>query len=175
MIDIKNKSVTYIVPLVLTGINLPKKAIINSFLYHVDYIDYNQNEINGVFVLFSYNYMGKADLRHEQNCEFIIDIDSNHFMAYIKIKSQDIKDDVDLLIKGKFSKVSFYSKVIIKDFWQFKDNTQVIHILNKNTDYKIKLEEQLDVKLPEDAELGSIFDISKEVFSNKLLKVKLEV
>ena len=163
----KNISLTYLVPLFLKPFSINKKGIINSYLYHIDYPDYNIKKIEGLFIVFSYSYVGKQDFRNYKTCEEIIDIDEDHFVVFFKQDDFSIIKDIDLIMKSKYSKISELSKKNIVNFWALRSDHKVVSILTKSIKYKEMLEESLDCILEDTAELGNYFDVSKEVFDNK--------
>lgn len=170
MIEVLNLSKTFILPLLMDNFSVHKKSLVNSYIYHIDYPDYNEKKVKGLFILVSYMYSGKADFQYIVDCKEIINIDSNHFMIYVETDLSDKLSDIDLILQGKYSEISFLGKKCIKDYWSLKNDNKVVKVLLKDPTLRDELQENLDVVLPKDAELGNMLNLHNEVFSNKLIK-----
>lgn len=83
----------------------------------------------------------------------------------------DFKDTYDKFVSGKYSKISNVDKNIILSYWsevyegkQTSFINKLRNILNKAPSLKKELEDSLNVKLSNDAELSSVIDIENEIF-----------
>lgn len=79
------------------------------------------------------------------------------------VPSKYLKDYTHF-VNGKYSKFSSAYKKQILDFHEFNKNGELAQILYKTNERKLRLEEQLGVKLPFTAELYSIIDAEEETF-----------
>lgn len=72
--------------------------------------------------------------------------------------------DIQIIIQGKYSKISEKAKFCILEYYKAKKNSSVYQILYKTKDRKYMLEEVIGDILPEDAELFSTFD-EREIYN----------
>lgn len=158
----KNRSATYILPLVLENISVNKKAIVNTWIYNTDELDLNQHNVKGLFIKLLYSEESKDTFKFDPRCKVIIDIDSKHFMVYFEAKL-DCFTDISLLIDGRYSKIREASKKLILEFYGLKSGP-IKSILEKNPEYRIEMMASLDAFIEKDAELGSVFDLKTEVY-----------
>lgn len=81
-----------------------------------------------------------------------------------KISDKDLYSFKDYLLKGEYSKMNI--KNYVNNFKKVEKNKAVLSkegsIILKSTEYKKMLENELGIILPENAELGSIPDVSQE-------------
>lgn len=158
----KNRSVTYILPLILENISINKKAIINTWIYNTDELDLNQHNVKGLFIKLLYSEESKDTFKFDIRCKKIIDIDDKHFMVFFEAKL-DCFTDISLILDGRYSKIRDISKKLILDFFDLKSGA-IKSILEKDPQYRLDLMKALDAHIEEDAELGSIFDLKSEVY-----------
>jgi hypothetical protein len=89
----------------------------------------------------------------------------NYHVAYIfKIEEQFMNDVTNFLI-GKYSLFSKTLRQRIQKFYGDTDLAGTIKIINKDAELKKQIEEHLDYKLPEDAELASIPEVEEETYN----------
>lgn len=164
----KNRSLTYILPLILKDIPINKDGIINTYIYNINELDLNKHLIDGLFIECSYKYISPNDFKYNTRCKYIRDINESKFLTYLQIPIEYLKD-IQQILDSKYSKISDNGKKLILSFWNFGSNNKVYHVLTKSKKLKETLEEALDVNL-ENVELGEFFDIKKEVYSIDLDK-----
>lgn len=167
--DTKNRSVTYILPLILTGKEFNKKAIVNSYLYSIHAPQFNVDIIKGLFIELSYEFESKDTFKFDSDTKYMIDVDANTFLVYYEAP-QRLWSDINLLVRGKYSKISAVAKELIKEFYNISVENKIYQIIHKTLAYKKLLEQRIGQELPENAELGSSFDIETEVFDKKIKK-----
>lgn len=173
-----NKSRTYIVPILNRYINVNRGLLVNSYLYDINNPNYNEDSFNGLFLLFKWsnNEVHKQYENQLINSEYTklhYDFDEEHYMIYCKFP-EAVYDDCNYLIDGKFSKISKLNKTTILSYWQSSNTSKVYYILYRKEVYKKELENNLNVNLPWDAELGSSFNDSKgEIFDLNKKDIKL--
>ena len=74
--------------------------------------------------------------------------------------------DYDHFVNSRYSKMSPTYKSKILSFHEFSQNGDLAQILYKTNERKLRLEHQLDVKLPEGAELYSAVNLDEETFDS---------
>lgn len=161
-----NLSYTYMIPLVMVNVTVAKKGIINSFIYHPDY-NYNTEDMEGLFVKLSYEYISKSDVKYNVYVKEIINIDDESFMIFIIPPRQELLLDMLFLLKGHYSYISIIGKTIIKEFWNLSEKSRPLLALFKSEKLRELIEKELDVVIDENAELGNIIDKSKETYITK--------
>jgi hypothetical protein len=164
----KNKSRTYFVPLLHEFVDIHKSLLVDTYLYDINKPDFNLKDIHGLFVMFRWSdndvhRMYEQKLLESQYTRDHYDIDVHNYMVFIKFPV-DILIDVDLLLKGKFSKISKKSKISILKYWGLGQGSDLYGTLYQTEDRRKKLENYLGVRLPADAELASVIETSSEVF-----------
>lgn len=164
-----NRSNTYIIPLLYQYIEFNKNALINSYLYDINNPDLNVPNIRGILMMFKWKDNDTTKLKSSSYLEKKYDIDGDKFMVYIRFPL-DIAKEIKLILDGKYSQLSKTSKANIVAYWSNRDTKKLYNILHKNEKYKQQLEEDLGIKLPFDAELGSILDLHEETYS-KIIKL----
>lgn len=158
----KNRSTTYILPLVLEGISINKKAVVNTWIYNTDQLDLNENTVKGLFIKLYYSEESKDTFKFDPRCKSIVDIDDKHFMVFFEA-NLDCFTDIKLILDGRYSKIRKDSKKLILDFFDLKSGA-IKSILEKDPDYRLDLMKSLDNHIEVNAELGSAFDLKKEVY-----------
>jgi hypothetical protein len=160
--EFKNLSTTYLVPLISKSVNINKPLLKGSFLYYIEESYLSEKE--GLFLLF------KWDVNYEEylinTVEKHFDIDGEHIMVYCKYKPEDY-NDVELIINGKYSEISLTNKKRIVNYHNVSSSSKVYKVLFKDITLKKQIEEELNIKLDDTAELGQIINKHKEVFDLK--------
>lgn len=151
-----NKSVYFILPMI--GISSNYRNLINCYLGDSKYPKYNYNKIL-VELKFKDNYI----LKNEYLTEYY-ETEKNT-VIYVFDVPDKFEKDFFLFLTGKYSKFSDNYKKHILSFIQIRpvQNSYVYKILYKTTDLKLKVEESIGQELPDDAEICSIADWSKEI------------
>lgn len=95
--------------------------------------------------------------------------DLENYIYVLKIPD-NFQEDYEKLLQGKYSKVSKLLLDNITKMWGF--NSQPVKVIKKEESRKKWLEEYIGQKLPEDAELMSVFDLeNQEILKTKELKL----
>jgi hypothetical protein len=172
----KNKSRTYIVPLLNEYIEIHKSLLIDTYLYDINKSELNLNRINGIYILFKWSDNNVHKLYEQKllNSELLkihYDIDVDSYMVYLEFP-KEIQSEVDKILEGKYSELTIESKQVILKYWNLGIVSDLYGVLLKTEKRRKKLEEELNVKIKSDAELASIIDVSQEIFdkNNYLIK-----
>ncbi len=174
----KNKSRTYIVPILDRFVKINRTVFVNSYLLDINCPEFNiDDDYTGIFLLFKWSphelhKQYEQELLNNEYVKYHYDVDEEHFMVFCEFPDQILEDCLKI-IEGKYSKISDVNKVNILKFWNKTKDTKLYYILYKALSYKKHLEEDLRVKIADDAELGGIFDITKELFSYNKKEVNL--
>lgn len=162
----KTLSFAYLLPLVNKEINSKKNGIINVYLFDIN----NPDKINYdyLFILVD-SFIFKSYLDND----YIIDkyeVDDNYYMLVVKLP-ESYKADIKLIVNGKYSKIQNDTKRLILNYHNLKPHHKLYKVLYKVKEYKEEIENNLNVKLSNTQELGEIFDLHKETYTN-LIKEK---
>lgn len=171
-----NKSKTYLLPLLSEFININTKFI--SYLENT-YLEDNENKYKDcIYILHDFNFKDKDFTAYEHeliNNELYVDsYDIGSKVLYIFKFPEDYLPEYEFFKESKYSKFGEDAKILILEFWQqvYKNNpnaviflTKVKNILFKENKLKRELEEQLNIKINDDAELGEFIDINNETFN----------
>jgi hypothetical protein len=171
----KNRSITYLLPLTVWKIPFNKKAIVNSYIYSIHEPEYNIDTIKGLFIELEYKYESKETFKFNARCLYIKDIDAYTFLIYLEAPDF-ITKDMERIIEGKYSTITSFSKKEITSFHNITENNnyKIWQILNKDEKLRNKMNTDLDTNISEKAELASVFDLEKEVFSKKIMDKVIE-
>jgi hypothetical protein len=172
----KNKSRTYIVPLLNEYIEIHKSLLIDTYLYDINKPEFNLNKINGIYILFKWSDNNVHKLYEQKllNSKFLkihYDIDVDSYMVYLEFP-KEIQLEVDKILEGKYSELTIESKQVILKYWNLGNASDLYGVLLKTEKRRKKLEEELNVKIKSDAELASIIDVSQEIFDKNNYLVK---
>lgn len=167
-----NKSRSYLLPLLFKELDIPHTYLKYVSNTYVRLKDYNSTNI---FIL----EVNKSEKEDKEFAKFInilylckgIDSsyeDSNGVLIFIIIFNK-FKDEYQYYIDGKYSKFSNHAKQTIIKFWSFvygKDGNKFVRdvtdILYQNARLRNEIEQKLAVRLPLNAELSSICNLTKE-------------
>lgn len=172
----KNKSRTYLVPLLDTIIPINKSLLINTYLYDFNYPEYNLTNITGLFVHLSWSESDvhkqyEQDILNSKNLKLHYEVDTNSYMVFLEFNKHQL-EDVNNIINGHYSKINNENKKLMLKYWLVGMGSDLYGILYKTKARKAKIEEEYDILLGDDAELSSIFNLNDEVFNNTSKKVK---
>lgn len=174
----KNRSATYIVPLLNQYLDINKALLLNSYLYDINNPELNLPNITGVLLLFKWS--GEQIHRQYEDrlleSEYVLkkyEINEDCYMVFVKIDLQ-IAKDVKLILDGKFSRISDLSKGIILKFWQQGSTSKLYNVLYRKAALRKEIEDILNVKLDDDAELGSTLNLHNETFNTIIKTVELK-
>lgn len=105
---------------------------------------------------------------------YVEDYESHDCLIVVFSISTELKKDYDLLLKGKYSEISEYSKnLIIQNNYYNGDKNLPKAVLNKSIDLKEGWEEELTVTYPVDLgdqEVWSIINLEEEILYSSVLK-----
>lgn len=163
----RNRSTTYLLPLVLSGFEVNKKAILNSYLYNI-HEPYMNEKNDGLFIELSYKEESKKTFQFNPRCKYLAEIDDKSFLIYIECDLKYV-GDVSLILQSKYSQISEDAKRTIFNFWSLTADKHIYQVLMKSEKLREKLEFELDEVISKDAELGERYDLSKEFFEKDIL------
>lgn len=165
-----NKSRTYLIYYFNNYIPIKfKERLLNTYIIH-------EGEL---FWCMVYNWSGKKEfIEYESELT-----DSPYFLAtnnvdekgnnvvYIFKVPDELIDVVNLFIEGKYSKLPDKDRLIayILNFYNITYECDVVGVLTKSSSYRQKMEDMLDMYIPEEYELSSIPDLDKETYCNHTL------
>lgn len=89
----------------------------------------------------------------------------NYHVLYVFKIPEEFKLDVESLKKGKYSLFSKALRHRIMKFYGEEEGSAVIQIIRKDEKLKKKIEEHLEMKLPEAAEFASKPDLNIEIYN----------
>lgn len=162
-----NKSKAYILPLLnyYVDLNFINK-IKNTYLFLENDLDsyiilkYGENEDEEF-----QNYL--IELSTSDYCKEIITKDAETYCIFTIF--EEVREDYESFVIGKFSEISVRSKKKIVSFslknygiGNIKTINKIKQILDKDTKLKRKIEEDLDVILSEESELSSLPNLNNE-------------
>jgi len=168
----KNKSRTYFIPLINDYVEIHKSLLVDSYLFDINKPEFNIPIVEGVFIMFKWSD-NDVHRQYEQrllDCPYLrehYDVDTEHYMVYLKFPL-DFLIDVDIILKGKYSKISEQSKRSILRYWQTGMNSDIYGTLYKTPVRKKKLEDMIGITLDEEAELASVINLHEETFNRTI-------
>ena len=179
-VGVKNKSSGYIVPLIDEYLEIHRGFLLNSYLFDINHPELNtNNNIDGLFILLRWQnneVLKKYEhtLLKSSHVKLHYDVDNESFMVYIKF-TEPLKKIVKFIVNGKYSRLDDSDKKTILRYWNAKSTHKMYGILYKTNEYRRQLEHDLNVKLDDSSELGSIFDLHQETFKTIIKNKKLEL
>lgn len=174
-----NKSKTYLLPLVAQLYGFKEKhlkLIKNTYLFDQD------DQFEKCFFIEQEFDLSNPEITHYEheltnNSYFLKHYDYSNYVIYVFKFPEEYLKEYDLFIEGKYSKFQKDAKDLIIDFWTslyggFKDGINFVlkvkQILYKSKELKDVLEQELKVKLDDDAELSSLINKSEETINLNL-------
>jgi len=161
-----NKSSNFVLPFILKTRNEISwdKYFMNCYIGKEGENDYGKH----IYIHLRYKPVTELEIIEKnliENENFLDcrDIDKQYMLFKFKVP-EDLKEDLDLLIQGKYSKISDYAKSRICYFHNAKEESQIFKVLNKKESLRLELENQLGEKIDENAELISVFEENQETF-----------
>lgn len=164
----RNKSFTYILPMMALHIDIVKENLLNTFLYSQDHPKYKEH----VYLLYKFSGARKFleyenYLENHELFEFSYDPDKHHVLFCFKIPPEH-KDVYKHFVKGRYSKFPQDYKVSLFKFHGIKNPThRVAQVLFKHPDLREEWEDKLGVVISEDAEVSSPPDKNLETYQDK--------
>lgn len=166
-----NKSRSYLLPLLFKELNIPHnflKYVSNTYIQLKDYgstniliLEVNKTVKDKDFVLFT------SILKTHESLDSSYESSTGSLIFIVKINK--FKDEYQYYIDGKYSKFSNHAKQLIIKFWSFvygkegnKFVRDVTDVLYQNARLRNEMEQKLAVRLPLNAELSSICNLTKE-------------
>lgn len=124
-----------------------------------------------IYLLYRYNYhLGEFEQTLTKTNGFSTQYDVNpDYVVYEFIIEEKYQKDVQMFIKGKYSKMSDEAKRKILSFFGFSKNGNMYGVLYKTPAKRKDLESFLSVHLPDTAELFSICELQKEILKTETL------
>ena len=178
-IRVKTKSNTYILPVLADEVLDIKRNLVNVYLADEDkpHLD------NHIFLLYKFSADDEF-LRFEEEVTWSMyfeeqyDVDQYHIMVVFK-RPHQYKEDIKLIIAGKFSEVSEKYKKKIINFHELPDFSQQVGVLYKKEFAFTNMEKVINAGLPEEhwtyipreQEASSILNMERETYTDKL-KIK---
>lgn len=171
-----NKSKTYLLPLLSEIVAFDKKFFIS--LEDTYMFDDMGKYKDCLFVLHDFSFKNPEFTSYEHKLiknELFVDlIDMDKQVLYIFKFPEEYMDEYNYLINGHYSKFGKDAKELILDFFSdiYRGNINAVpfllkvkQILFKDEKLKKQIENELKVKLSDDAELSDSIDIESETFN----------
>jgi len=168
----ENDASVYILPLLgLQKDNLlPQSNFINCYIQHYEY---KHNLGDYIYLMYRYipvPYYAKfiTALQKQEDCVFYQKDKDKRFDCFGFKTKEKFKEDINLILKGKFSHISEEAKGLILSFHsQTNPETPLSQILYKGVLRRNELEEALGLTLPEDVDYGEMPKISDNTWFNQ--------
>lgn len=165
----RTKSYVFLPPMLdLDPVYMQTHLMLNAYLF-CDDVESNEDMI---FLHYEYQDMDGSFARLENNfkqlSEFkgMFDPDKYTTIFYFEVPAQWY-DDYLLFKESKYSRISAKLKKRILRFYALGPQSQVYKVLYKDAEKRKQLEEELDVVLPEEAEVASALEFSSETYTSK--------
>ena len=160
-----NETSLFIIPLVL-GHNyvIKSKSFVNGYVRHYNYDSYIGDQLYIIYRYLpfdSYGGMTRYIQKNPNFTDYVKDKDERFDIFIMQIPEQ-FKNDVKLLIKGKFSKITEAAKHSILDFHHFNNRSQIYQVLYKSELLRKEKSAFLGCHIPEELELRTIPNILNE-------------
>lgn len=114
-------------------------------------------------------------LKQHKDYENSFDIDPYQVLYKFKLP-EEFQEDIDKILRGKYSTISLKAKMRILEFHQTIPEGPLGQILNKSEQRRLELEKDLNkgikgkhTVIPKGQELLDIFNIDEEIFLNKYI------
>lgn len=165
----RTKSYVFLPPMLdLDPVYMQVHLMLNAYMFCDDV----QSDGNLIFLHYEYQDLDGSFARLENNFkqlpEFkgMFDPDKYTTIFYFEVPGQ-WHDDYVLYKESKYSRISQKLKNKILRFYALGPQSQVYKVLYRDAEKKKQLEEELDVILPEDAEVASALEFSNETYTSK--------
>tara|TARA_R110000851_G_scaffold315229_2_gene477558 strand:- start:8166 stop:8717 length:552 start_codon:yes stop_codon:yes gene_type:complete len=176
-----NKSKTYLLPLLSELVEFDKKFyknLVNTYIYD-DQGEYEKC----ILILHDFSFKLPEFTHYEQdliNNDLFVDfIDVGDQVLYIFKFPEEYHSEYESFQKGKYSEFGADAKELILSFFSdiYQNNLNAVdflikvkHVLFKNERLRKKIETDLKVRLPKDAELSAIMEVENETFELSTVK-----
>ena len=167
-IMVKNKTYTYITPILgKEALNI-KYLLRNTFIGDEDYPNYD----NHIFLLYKFSgdmtfYRLEKELQYSKYFVESYNPDSFTTMKVFEVPSEYQKE-YNMFIKSKYSRFSEKYKKEILEFHSDDMSKVLSDILYKKEDAYKKLEEELDCYIPRELEASGKWNVDKEVYNSSM-------
>jgi hypothetical protein len=164
----RNKSFTYILPMMSLYFDIKPQNLLNTFLRSSDKPEFK----NHIFLLYKFsgdkNYLVYEDyLENQELFETSYDPDKYHTLYCFKIPDSH-KDIYDKFLKGRYSEFPQDYKVHIFKYHGIKNPThRVAQVLFRHPDLREEWEEKLGVEISDEAEVSSPPDLELETYQEE--------
>jgi hypothetical protein len=171
-----NKSKTYLLPLLAEVIEIDTRFF--NHLKNTFISDTNDKYKDCIFILHDFSFKNPEFTNYEHkltNNPYFVDlIDIDNLVLYIFKFPEEYMEEYNLFKKGKYSKFGEDAKKVIINFFGhiYQGNLNAVkfllalkQILYKDKKLKERIEEDLRVTLPKDAELTDIASMEDETFN----------
>ena len=164
-----NKSLTYIMPMLMNEITDLRNNLIGVFIGDADYPELN----NHIFLQYKFNGSisfldSEEKLKKNQYFEISYDPDKYTVMYVFKVPEKWQKD-YNRFLKSQYSRFSIEYKTLIISTHNLNENSIIYQILFRKEEAYLKLEEELNCKIPRELEASGILNPNKEIFNkNKI-------
>lgn len=163
-----NETSIFVTPLVLLTNDLANlDCFINSYIRHYKYENYIGDQLYFIYRYSPFDYYDKIVSyfkNHPRFVEYFKDQDKRFDVFTIEIPKQ-YTNDVKLLMKGKFSKISNNAKMKILSYHKLGINSPIYDVLYRTDKLKKEKEKELGVIIPDDIDLRSIPSLEKEIWN----------
>lgn len=176
----KTKTWWFLTPILeLDQYNLNYKYLLNVYLKSETHPEYDNKDI----IIYHYDFMqpGGSFAKLERNLSslpnfiFTYDPDNYTTLFFFHIPRKWYNDYL-LFINGQYSLLSTEYKTLLLNFYKmsgsYSNAKEVEKILNKSQERRMRIEEDLQVTLPPDAEVASIITWSIETYSKERYGIK---
>jgi len=164
----RNKSSIFILPLIANSKSKDymnfESYLYNSYLHYEGHDTYNDGKhIFLKYRFFNTEHFYELEKRLMLLPTFIKSVQPNKdFTIYIFKISDQFSQDISLLLKGKYSKISTTAKARIILFHGIKMTDYIGQVLYKDKDLKEKLELNLDCEIPDNIDLLTKPNLERE-------------
>lgn len=179
-----NKSKTYLFPLLSEVVDIDYKF--SNFLINT-YIAEDTNQYKDcIFLLYDFSFKNPEFTAYEHmltdNQYFVDLVDIDDKVLYIFKFPEEYIPEYNNFKKGKYSKYGKDAKEVILSYYTniYKGNVGAVNfllklkqILFKDQILRKKIEKELKVTLPKDAELTDIMDENRETFKIKDIELRI--
>lgn len=140
----------------------------NSYMIN-SYIDKDLKKVILLYRYFPGEYYSNQEIKLQTQDTYLDFIDPNTYtVAYVFCLKELHFKDVEMFVQGKYSSISDVGKRKIFNFHNIanpKVKQELQDVLTKSDSRKKALEEKLGMKIPDNIDLKSKPDLSKEIFS----------
>lgn len=167
---IKNKTYTYIYPMLSKTIATVKDHLLNAFIGDIDHPEMDEH----IFLLYEFQNTEKflkyeAYLKEHEACIKNYDPTTETVMFVFDIP-KDYINIYKLFKRGKYSRFPRDYKLHICAFHNIENGAhKIVQVLNKDERLYLELEERLDSPVSRDVDPSSIPDLEIEVFNKNYL------